>query len=66
MTNREWLNSLSDDELAKYLSIVADYGDAFFPNELFITYQTATINMKYQHAPDFAEWLKVEREDIKQ
>ena len=65
MTNREWLNSLSDDELAKYLSIVADYGDAFFPNELFITYQTANSNMEYQHAPDFTGWLKTEKGDIK-
>lgn len=64
MTNREWLNSLSDDELAKYLSIVADYGNAFFPNELFITYQTANRNMEYQHAPDFTGWLKAEKEDI--
>ncbi len=63
MTNREYLNSLSDEELARFFSIVADYGDAFLPNELLITYQTATKDMKYQHAQDFEQWLQAEREE---
>ena len=63
MRNRDWLNSLSDEELARFFSIVADYGDAFFPNELFITYQTATKDMKYPYAQDFEEWLQAEREE---
>lgn len=58
MTNREWLNSLSDEEFAKYLSIVAQYGNDLYPTEICAAYLTATDEFSYEFVDEFESWLK--------
>lgn len=58
MTNREWLNSLSDEELAKYLSTVAQYGNDLYPTEICTAYQTATDEIGFEFVDEFESWLK--------
>ena len=58
MTNREWLNSLSDEELAKFLSVVAQYGSDLYPTEICEAYLTAQDNFSYEFVDEFESWLK--------
>ena len=64
MTNREWLESLTDEEMAKYLTIVAMYGNDFTAISLIEIFVTATNAMEYEYAPEYTDWLKAEHKEV--
>jgi len=64
ITNRKWLESLSDDEFAEVLSLIAQYGNDLSISDIFVAHLTQKKKLS-EYEAEYKDWLKKEHKESK-